>query len=244
MAELVASELRGRIIRGELRDGAELPREADLLEEFDVSRPSLREAVRILETEGLLRIRRGKIGGAIVQCPTPESAAYHLGLTLQSRATTLDDVAVARAEIEPTCAALAASLPNDRHSEVVAKLNELIDQSETELGETYPFTASALRLHEAIVELCGNTTISILTSALEAVWNWQERQWAEQAAGEGEYPLPNLRQDVIKAHRRIVRYITNGDGEGARNAMRNHLAKAQPYVKNQDAPLEMLSSHG
>ena len=88
MAELVASQLRRRIIGGDLGDGDELPREAELLDEFGVSRPSLREALRILETEGLIRIRRGKVGGAIVQRPTAESTAYHVGLTLQSRGAT------------------------------------------------------------------------------------------------------------------------------------------------------------
>lgn len=244
MAELVAAELRERIVGGDLPDGAELPREADLLEDFAVSRPSLREAIRILETEGLLRIRRGKIGGAVVQRPSPESAAYHLGLTLQSRATTLDDVAVARMVLEPACAALAAGLPDDGRADAVEKLDALIDQSEAELGGTYGFTASALSFHAGIVELCGNTTISILTSALEAVWSSQERLWAEQAADDGDYPLPGQRRDVVKAHRRIVRFIARGDAEGARKAMRDHLTRSQPYVQYQGAPLEILATPG
>src|SRR6476619_494453 len=81
-AELVAADIRGRILSGELDEG--LPTEMVLLEQFSVSRPTLREALRILETEGLVRTRRGKQGGAVVSRPTVDTAAYHLGLVLQS----------------------------------------------------------------------------------------------------------------------------------------------------------------
>ena len=112
VSEIVAADLRWRIVTGELSDGDELPRESDLIEQFGVSRPSLREALRILETEGLIRIRRGNVGGAWAIRPTAASAAYHLGLTLQANRVTLDDLAIARLSIEPTCAGLAAGLPD------------------------------------------------------------------------------------------------------------------------------------
>src|SRR5438309_4148057 len=89
-AELVAADIRGRILSGELDEG--LPTEMVLLEEFSVSRPTLREALRILETEGLVRTRRGKQGGAVVSRPTVDTAAYHLGLVLQSGSVDLRDI--------------------------------------------------------------------------------------------------------------------------------------------------------
>ena len=67
----IADELRGLIVSGELADGASLGREPDLVERFGVSRPSLREALRILETEGLIRVVRGLHGGVVVQSPGP-----------------------------------------------------------------------------------------------------------------------------------------------------------------------------
>src|ERR1700761_8254643 len=80
-AELVANDIRTRILIGEFIDG--LPKESILLDDYEVSRPTAREALRILETEGLIETRRGRQGGAVVRRPTPASAAYHLGLTLQ-----------------------------------------------------------------------------------------------------------------------------------------------------------------
>lgn len=243
MAELVAAQLRKRIIGGDLHDGDELPREADLVEEFSVSRPSLREAVRILETEGLLRIRRGKLGGAVVQAPTSDSAAYHLGLTLQSRATTLADVAAAREILEPTCAGLVAELTGEPRRIAIGALTALVEENSATIGENYEFTACALEFHKAIVELCGNTSIAIVTSALESVWASQERQWAVRRTVRGDYPVARYQRDVVKAHQRVVSLIAEGDTAGASSAMREHLQKSQPYVGDQGAPVEVLENY-
>jgi DNA-binding FadR family transcriptional regulator len=242
MAEVVASQLRRRIIGGPLQDGDELPREAEMLEEFGVSRPSLREALRILETEGLIRIRRGKVGGAIVQWPTDQSTAYHVGLTLQARGASLSDLAQARAVLEPACAGFAAARDGRTRKRIVARLSELIDENERLLGETYAFTASALRFHAAVIELSGNVTVTLLTGSLEAVWSSQERQWAQRATSEGGYPDPKYQREVLRAHRRILDAIADGDVEAATNTMRAHLGKSQPYVSDVDRPVDIL--HG
>lgn len=96
----MADELRERIINGELADGSSLPKQDDLLEEFAVSTPSAREAFRILETEGLLTVQRGNVGGAVVHLPNSEEVAYTLSLVLQSRSVTLEDVGLALQQIE------------------------------------------------------------------------------------------------------------------------------------------------
>ena len=89
LAEMVADGLRERILSGELGDGDMLPKQDDLLAEFRVSPPSIREALRILETEGLITVQRGNVGGAIVHRPKPATAAYMLGLVMQSRSVQL-----------------------------------------------------------------------------------------------------------------------------------------------------------
>ena len=84
VAELVASTLRNRILSGDLRDNAALPKHDELFAEFGVSMPSIREALRILETEGLITVRRGARGGAIVHRPDPTTAGYVVGLLMQA----------------------------------------------------------------------------------------------------------------------------------------------------------------
>src|SRR4051812_49990470 len=79
MSEVVAGILRERIIDGELTDGDLLPKQDELLEEFRISRPSMREALRILENDGLLTVRRGNQGGSVIEVPTADTSAYTFG---------------------------------------------------------------------------------------------------------------------------------------------------------------------
>jgi GntR family transcriptional regulator, transcriptional repressor for pyruvate dehydrogenase complex len=123
-AEIVAEELRRHILDGELVDGDLLPRHEVLVERFKVSLVSLGEALRILETEGLVSVRRGNRDGAVVHAPAKASAAYMLGLVLQSHSVPLTDLGHALQEIEPSCAMMAAHRP-DRISDLVPELIRL-----------------------------------------------------------------------------------------------------------------------
>src|SRR5215212_9794665 len=97
-AELIASHIRRQIVRGELRENDTLPPELSLMAQFGVSRPTLREAFRILETESLISVRRGSRGGAQVMAPDISVAARYVGLLLQVQGTTIVDVYEARME--------------------------------------------------------------------------------------------------------------------------------------------------
>src|SRR5580692_12166556 len=121
--ETIAAYLRGKIVRGEFAEGNSLPSEAELMHQFEVSRPTLREAFRILETESLIVIRRGA-RGARITAPKVEVAARHVGLIMQISGTTLADVYEARSLIEPEAAALLAARRTDAD---VADLAACID---------------------------------------------------------------------------------------------------------------------
>ncbi len=104
MADMVAGRIRQMIARGELTDGEWLPTEPELMAQFGVSRPTLREAFRLLEADSLVTIRRGPPGGARVTVPGPEASAAQFGMLLTLTGTTLKDVYEARAVIEPAAA--------------------------------------------------------------------------------------------------------------------------------------------
>ena len=74
-AEIIADQLRSQVIRGDLKAGEMLPSEAELCESFGVSRPTLREAIRILESRFLIHVSRGVKGGARIVAPTERSAS-------------------------------------------------------------------------------------------------------------------------------------------------------------------------
>jgi DNA-binding FadR family transcriptional regulator len=227
VAELVAAHLRELIVAGELRDGDEIPREADLIEQFGVSRPSVREALRVLETEGLVHIRRGNVGGAVVRRPTAASAAYHLSLTLRVNEVTHEDLAAARLAIEPICAALAANR-SDRQA-IADELTALVDASER-CTTTADFTEQAHAFHRRLTELCGNTTVMLLAGTLESVWGAQETR---ALAFELRSDVTKERRRSVAAHRRLIAAIAMGDGDKASREMRKHLAEAQAGLVDQ-----------
>ena len=107
-AELIADAVRAQIARGELRPGSPLPNETELLAHFQVARPTVREALRILEAERLVEIVRGARGGARVREPDIRAASAHCALLLQLQGATIADVYEVRLMLEPAAARLAA----------------------------------------------------------------------------------------------------------------------------------------
>lgn len=107
-AEVIARTIRSQIVHREIPEGAALPSEAELMARFGVSRPSLREAFRILESEQLIAVRRGPRGGARVTRPNVTVASRYLGLLMQVDGVLLSDVFQARALIEPVALRLIA----------------------------------------------------------------------------------------------------------------------------------------
>ncbi|MGZ5365488.1 MAG: FadR/GntR family transcriptional regulator, partial [Mycobacterium sp.] len=100
MADRVATVLRRMFIRGEITEGTMLPPESELMERFGVSRPTLREAFRVLESESLIEVQRGVRGGARVTRPRRETLARYAGLILEYEGVTLKDVYDARMTLE------------------------------------------------------------------------------------------------------------------------------------------------
>jgi GntR family transcriptional repressor for pyruvate dehydrogenase complex len=229
MAEEVAAVLRHRILTADLVNGSELPKQDELVAEFGVSYPSVREGLRILETEGLITIRRGNVGGAVVHAPDEGTAGYTLGLTLQALRVNVPDLANALAELEPLAARACAARP-DRAEVVVPRLEELVAISEDHLTDDIEFTRIARDFHDAIVSFHQNATLRLVIGSLTSLWSVQEEQWAETAAPSGSYPAAGERRDVIVTHRRMIELIAAGDGDAVARLAGSHLTATQHRV--------------
>jgi DNA-binding FadR family transcriptional regulator len=227
-AEIIADELRRQIIEGELADGDLLPRQEVLVEQFNVSLVSLREALRILETEGLLSVRRGNRGGAVVHAPAKASAAYMLGLLLQSDTVPLADLGTALQELEPMCAALAARRA-DRTDELVPKLREINEAMAEHIDEGARFTEIGGQFHDELVRGCGNHTMIAVVGSLETLWNSHLQHWANRTEARGEYPSMGKRRYAMNVHNKLTDAIDAGDAERARKLAARHLADTQTY---------------
>jgi DNA-binding FadR family transcriptional regulator len=111
-AELVADTIRKRIVQGDLGEGDTLPPEGQLVEQFGVSRPTLREAFRILETERLITVTRGSRTGARVSLPRVENVARYASYWMQAADVAVSDIYEARLALEPYVVRKLASQPS------------------------------------------------------------------------------------------------------------------------------------
>jgi len=127
MADRVATVLRRMFIRGEITEGTMLPPESELMERFGVSRPTLREAFRVLESESLIQVQRGVRGGARVTRPRRETLARYAGLILEYEGVRVKDVYDARVTLEVP---MVEQLAKDRNPKVIAELEQIVRRLE------------------------------------------------------------------------------------------------------------------
>jgi DNA-binding FadR family transcriptional regulator len=226
VADVVADRIRELIVSGALGDGERLPRLEDLLEEFGVSGPSMREALRMLESEGLITVQRGSIGGAVVHRPDAKTAAYTLALVLRSRGTKLRDVVEAMALLEPVCASLCARR-SDRKKTVVRQLRK-INATARDLvdGDEVAYNEAMTSFHKTVVKGCGNGTLSLLVGALEV----NLLTWSEATAAHGTYPTRAVRLKNLARHGELCDLIEAGDDEEVARVMREHIDRYLPVL--------------
>ena len=124
-SDVLANELRERILTGEFAEGTGLPAERDLVTQTRMSRTTVREALRILEVQGLIRIKAGRTGGAFVQQPGEEAMASTVNLLIRGRQIRLAALLETREAIEPFCAQLAATHRTQEELEVLEEANRL-----------------------------------------------------------------------------------------------------------------------
>lgn len=226
LAEQVADDLRNRILVGDLGEATGLPVEEELRAQYPVSKPTLREAMRVLEAEGLVTVRRGSVGGAAVHPPTAANVAYTLGLVLASRRTDLADVGMALRAVEPACAAACAQR-SDRSEAVVPELQRLHDRSMEVVDDLVAATAASRAFHEAIVRLCGNESLTVLAGALESLWSTHESDWAQRVHA-SDVPREE-RVAALLEHQVLIDLIVDGDADGALRQASSHLEAVQMY---------------
>jgi DNA-binding FadR family transcriptional regulator len=214
----IADELRRRIITGELDEGDSLGHEPDLIEQFGVSRPSLREALRILEAEGLISVVRGVQGGVVVHRPDQRLTARTAALVLQARNVSLADVFDARTTIEPAAVRLVAKSRNHRAS--ARHLRELIAEQEKAVDDPVAFAEANTHFHEELVAIAGNQTLTIVVEMLNEVVT---RAVAEAGQQADEKTSSATRRRGLRSQERLAQLIDDGDVDGAEEHWRTHM---------------------
>jgi len=223
VAEIVAARLRDEILSGRIKEGDVLPSQDSLLAEFGVSPPALREAIHLLETDGLISVRRGNMGGAVVHQPSAERTAHMISMVLQSRASTPADVSGALLHLEPICAGMCAAR-EDRSTEVLPYLEAEIDLQTEQFDDLSQYVPNARRFHEAIVSRCGNEPMILLIGSLELSWSAHEASvWSD----EGDPMQLKTMRAALRDHQRLVDAIRDGNEGRAVKLAQDHLSAAR-----------------
>ena len=236
-AELVASRVRKAIATGEMKDGDSLPSETELMAKFKVSRPTVREGIRILESEGLIRVSRGARGGGRVIGPDHGIVARAAALALQTQGVTIADLYEARTLIEPPAARLAAERRPKEAAAALRAYNTPLAQVSQELA----VARAVAGFHKLLLEECGNGTLAVLGLALHDVF---ER--ALLASTQARTPIPE--PDRLRRLRvgfasqvKLVDLIEAGDGAGAEKHWKAHLEAAGKVWLKDGAGLDLFS---
>jgi DNA-binding FadR family transcriptional regulator len=223
-AELVAGSIRRRIVRGELREGDALPAEAELTQLFGVSRPTLREALRVLESESLITVSRGARAGARVHMPDREVAARYTGLILQVQGTTLRDIYDARIHLFAPAARLLA----ENHTKAaIARLRDEVRHVAGLRDDPAAFLHAGVELNLTLLELAGNQTMAVLAGMLTDIVDLHLAAVAKDWSAR-----PSRRRqadDVVVALEHLVELIEAGRGGAAEAFWREQMTLSARY---------------
>jgi len=221
-ASLVAAQIRKQIVLGELAEGDLLPSEPEMIKRFQVSRPTLRQAFRILETEHLITVQRGSRGGTTVLRPTTKLATRYLSDLLRFRKTTLGDVLAARLMIEP---AAVAQLARHHDAEAIKNLSGLVDEQRA-AQDGGAAAEAADQFHVRLVELAGNPVLAQYCKLLHYLIRGHVRRLAS-ASRSSDIGLP---RGSAEAHAKLVQLVSAGAVHAALEHWRDHLSAAQAQL--------------
>ena len=220
--EQVADQLRELILTGSMVPGERLPNEQVLATDFGVSRATVREALRVLSTENLLRTAKGAGGGSYVTRPSvdhiSEFLRANIGLLSQSQDVTLEEFLEARECLEIPAARLAAVRRSDDDVEQLALAIPERPQA-LAIEEQFSYNKD---FHSRIVQLSGNT---LLTIATQPVFSVLQHNLARSTLGRP------VHQRINDDHRKITDAIRSGDPDAAEREMREHLDFLRPQYE-------------
>jgi GntR family transcriptional regulator, transcriptional repressor for pyruvate dehydrogenase complex len=221
--EQVEVQIRDAILGGEFKAGDRLPSEAELAKGFAVSRSTVREALRVLATTGLISTSPGAAGGSFVEGIDHHALADRFGESVvnvvQLGTLTYVEVAEVRQMLEIPSARLAARNRNEEH---IDRLREIIDREKSVTVTDPEVPGLNAAFHQALAEASGNRMLAALVSALHRVS--QPLSYIETS--------PEVGRESVIHHLRIVSAIRKRDEEAAVTAMEEHLGYLREHIAN------------
>ena len=214
-SDVLANLLKERILSEGLSPGDRLPPEAELIDEYKFSRGTTREALRMLETDGLVAVRRGPHGGVEVTAPDVTQVTRSMAVLFAFEGTPISDLVAFRLIIEPSAATMAAA------NATLEQRKELLDATETAAPGSVP---RSVDFHRMLGRATNNGFMSTIMTAMNKVLEWQTTR-QELTAHE--------QSDTNSSHRAIAEAVYAGNGEKAAHYMQMHLQEFKALLERQ-----------
>lgn len=211
-SDVLAEDIKERILSGGLSEGDVLPPERELVSQTRLSRATVREALRVLEVQGLLQIKTGRSGGAFVRRPGHDAVTNSIELVIRGQQTRLSTLHEAREAIEPDCAALAAVRRTDDDLRELEESNQDVAEAGDDL---IAFRTANIRWHTAVAEAGRNELLlGFMRAISKGIYRATEiEQFTDEA----------IRATTFQAHARVNAAIRDRDPEAARRRMTRHV---------------------
>ena len=236
VSEHIIEQIRKAIFEGQLKPGDKLPSERELVENFKVSKATLREAIRSLEVLGFLEIRKGASGGSFVTEVDMEKARDCFTNFLHFKNLSLKDLSEVRLLLEPHIAEKAALGINE---EDLKRLEELLRECDYVLRHDIPIESrkNEVEFHRIIASVTGNPILMFILDFVENLLIDTK---------EILQPSREFSQKVQKAHRRIYKALLERNGKKARAEMVKHVREVEQdlVALQKERRIKELSLHG
>lgn len=223
LSDEIVRQIKEALFTGKLQAGDKLPTERELAERFATSRASVREALRTLEPEGLIRVKKGAEGGIFIADVDHRPAAKSFQTLLQLRKVSISEIAEVRMIFEPQAARLAAERAKAADlrelEEEIRRMDAAVESKE--LPRFYD-----LKFHLIIARATQNPVLELLAESMLGV--------AARTITE-IHPSRETLRHVLERHRRILKAIVMRDADGACRAMSEHIVDVQRRLSKQAA---------
>ena len=211
-ADVLADQLRQRILSGKPAAGELLPPERELVRQTGLGRATVREALRILEAEDLIDARLGRYGGWVVTRPGNEGVIRSIDVLIRGNNVGFESLLTTRKAIEPACAALAAEVRTD---DDLLELDRHSARLKQEWRDVPQYLLVNLHWHLAVVRATHNDLlIAVMSGLSDAIHAGTDIK---------DFNSDNVRQLAINAHDRVTEAIRAGDADAAFRRMDRHL---------------------
>jgi DNA-binding FadR family transcriptional regulator len=216
IAEYLAQAIVHEIVSKKLPPGTQLPSESHMLEEYGVGRGSLREALRILEIQGIIALKPGPNGGPMVARTDVRDFGRMSSLFFHLSGATFDQLLDARLVLEP----LMVKMASERRAQELA--GQLADPASTEVEDDEAYFDATKDFHQAVASMSDNPVLNLFSASLEALFR-------DQISGLLS-PIDERRQ-VLEVHSAIERAIAGGKTARAERLMREHMQQYADWVR-------------